>query len=243
MSYPVKFSATSQVFAFVGKKLSLSCSIFIFFAKPNNRYSYDQSIVHTIMLSSEHNLTSGSDQYEWLENDLKSVNRTITPWLVVEMHRPMYSESLLCQSGDPFVLPRSHPLSPTDSVRYWGGATVALGMRSEFEDLLYEYRADLVLSGHYHSYLRTCDGLYRGNCQSGGPTYVTVGTGGAPLDEDGVGFIPNGWTEVYDNRRHGVGRAGAYNASAMLWEFVAADDGEESGVVTDSVWIRRNRGP
>lgn len=173
------------------------------------------------MLSSEHNLTSGSDQYEWLENDLKSVNRTITPWLVVEMHRPMYN-----------------------SVRYWGGATVALGMRSEFEDLLYEYRVDLVLSGHYHSYLRTCDGLYRGECKSGGPTYVTVGTGGAPLDGDGVGFIPNGWTEVYDNRRHGVGRAGAYNASAMLWEFVAADDdgGSGGGAVTDSVWLRRNRG-
>ncbi|EJK72767.1 hypothetical protein THAOC_05666, partial [Thalassiosira oceanica] len=128
-------------------------------------------------------------------------------------------------------------------VRYWGGATVALGMRSEFEDLLYEYRVDLVLSGHYHSYLRTCDGLYRGECKSGGPTYVTVGTGGAPLDGDGVGFIPNGWTEVYDNRRHGVGRAGAYNASAMLWEFVAADDGGGSGggAVTDSVWLRRNR--
>ncbi|EJK76426.1 hypothetical protein THAOC_01810, partial [Thalassiosira oceanica] len=128
-------------------------------------------------------------------------------------------------------------------VRYWGGATVALGMRSEFEDLLYEYRVDLVLSGHYHSYLRTCDGLYRGECKSGGPTYVTVGTGGAPLDGDGVGFIPNGWTEVYDNRRHGVGRAGAYNASAMLWEFVAADDdgGSGGGAVTDSVWLRRNR--
>jgi len=62
-------------------------------------YSYDQSLVHTVMLSSEHNMTIGSSQYVWLENDLAKVNRSITPWLVVEMHRPMYSELdrfLLC---------------------------------------------------------------------------------------------------------------------------------------------------
>lgn len=58
------------------------------------RYSYDQSLVHTVVLSSEHNMTVGSRQYDWLEKDLMAVNRTITPWVVVEMHRPLYSKSL-----------------------------------------------------------------------------------------------------------------------------------------------------
>jgi len=180
-------------------------------------YSYDQSLVHTIMLSSEHNLTAGSPQHQWFLHDLTTANRTITPWLVVEMHRPMYN-----------------------SERVSGGAAVGLGMRSEIEDLLYEYRADLVLSGHYHSYLRTCDGLYKSECDSGGPTYVTVGTGGAPLDNT-TANISNVYTEVSDHVHHGVGRVSVYNASALHWEFVAFDK-EDLGRVTDSVWIKKNRG-
>ena len=30
---------------------------------------------------------AGSPQYEWLVNDLASVNRSVTPWLVVGFHR------------------------------------------------------------------------------------------------------------------------------------------------------------
>lgn len=57
-----------------------------------HRYSYSQALVHIVVLSSEHNMTVGSRQYAWLEKDLIAVNRFITPWVVVEMHRPMYSE-------------------------------------------------------------------------------------------------------------------------------------------------------
>mmetsp|Transcript_20024 Transcript_20024/g.43387 ORF Transcript_20024/g.43387 Transcript_20024/m.43387 type:complete len:484 (-) Transcript_20024:5185-6636(-) len=67
------------------------------FAVPDNGngvfwYSHDQSLVHTVMLSSEHNITKGSKQYIWLEEDLAAVNRIITPWVVVEMSRPVYSK-------------------------------------------------------------------------------------------------------------------------------------------------------
>ena len=33
----------------------------------------------------------GSDQYEWLVNDLASFNRAATPWLVASFHAPWYS--------------------------------------------------------------------------------------------------------------------------------------------------------
>ncbi len=63
------------------------------------RYSYDQPLLHTVMLSTEHDMAMGSSQYVWLEKDLGAVDRSITPWVVVEMHRPMYSELLLeCQA-------------------------------------------------------------------------------------------------------------------------------------------------
>ena len=31
-------------------------------------------------------------QYAWLERELVAVNQSVTPWLVVNMHRPIYSE-------------------------------------------------------------------------------------------------------------------------------------------------------
>ncbi len=75
------------------------------------------------------------------------VNRTVTPWLVVEMHHPMYD-------------------------KYQDEDSIAIGLEYESENLLYEYDVDLVLYGHFHSYLRTCDGLFRGKCDNGGPTHV-----------------------------------------------------------------------
>jgi hypothetical protein len=41
------------------------------------------------VLSTEHDLQPGSRQFKWLEHDLARVDRCQTPWLVVNMHRPM----------------------------------------------------------------------------------------------------------------------------------------------------------
>lgn len=46
------------------------------------------------MMSTEHDFTPGSRQYTWLENDLKSVDREKTPWLIFSGHRAMYCSSL-----------------------------------------------------------------------------------------------------------------------------------------------------
>lgn len=118
------------------------------------------------------------------------------------------------------------------------GPKVQEGIQNEVEDLLYTYQVDLVLSGHYHSYFRSCDGLYAYKCyQHGGPTYITVGTGGAPLDKYlNSSLSPNHYTAFFDETNFGVGRASAFNATTMHWEFVAV-----GGNVTDEVWIQRDR--
>ena len=54
-------------------------------------YSFDFSAVKTIMLSSEHDLHPGSVQYKWLATQLSMVDREVTPWVVLELHRPMYN--------------------------------------------------------------------------------------------------------------------------------------------------------
>ena len=47
-----------------------------------------------MMMSTEHNFTKGSPQYEWMEKDLKNVNRSLTPWIVIAGHRAMYSSQI-----------------------------------------------------------------------------------------------------------------------------------------------------
>ena len=73
-------------------------------------YSYVYATVTTIMISSEHDLSPGSEQYIWLEQELERVNRTETPWLIVESHRPMYM-----------------------SEEFWSQNNVSVAMRHEFE--------------------------------------------------------------------------------------------------------------
>lgn len=36
-------------------------------------------------------LATGSPQYKFMEADLKAVNRTKTPWLILNGHRPIYT--------------------------------------------------------------------------------------------------------------------------------------------------------
>ena len=105
-------------------------------------------------------------------------------------------------------------------------------MQDEIEDLLHEHRVDLVLSGHIHAYFRSCGGLYPNKCNNGGPVHITVGTAGANLSVERL--IPNDYTEHFDRKSFGVGRATVYNASALHWEFVSL-----VANVTDEVWLKK----
>lgn len=181
-------------------------------------YSYDMGPVHTTVFSSEHDLSPGSSQYEWLADDLKKVDRSKTPWLVVEAHRPMYHGEAI-----------------------WEFNAVGIAMRMEFEDLLHDFKVDLFLSGHYHSYFRTCDGLYRSRCYNGGPTHITVGSAGAELST--VGLYWNRWTAKSIRGVYGYGRISVANATALHFEFVKAGDANDTraGDTLDDAWIVRDR--
>ena len=86
-------------------------------------YSVEAGNVHFVHFSSEHDYTAGSPQRAFLERDLRSVDRSATPWLVVGMHRPMYNSR---DDGD------------------W---SINMGMRAALEELFVEAKVDLVLSG------------------------------------------------------------------------------------------------
>ena len=66
------------------------------------------------------NYTPNYEQYQWLENDLKSVDRSKTPWVFAQAHRPMYSSRV---------------------------NDYQMNMRTAFEDLLIKYGVDAFVAG------------------------------------------------------------------------------------------------
>jgi len=171
-------------------------------------YEFSFANTHTIMLSSEHDCSEGSDQYVWLEAALKAVDRSVTPWLLVEFHRPMYNNEA-----------------------YLGDYDVAVGMQAEFEELLVEYKVDLVLAGHYHSYLRSSR-IYKDKTdETNGIYHYTIGSAGASLDT--ATLYPKDWVE-YFSEEWGIGRITVANRTHMKWEFM---QNTKEDAVVDSAWI------
>ena len=57
-----------------------------------------QCTIHIILflyegMSTEHDFHEGSKQYQFLEEDLKAVDRSVTPWVIFGAHRAMYLNS------------------------------------------------------------------------------------------------------------------------------------------------------
>jgi hypothetical protein len=88
-------------------------------------------MIHFVAVCSDVDYDIGSDQYNWLVNDLAAADsdRTNHPWIIVFSHRPMYSSNLEHGSD--------------------------LGFRDEMEDLLDQNNVDLAIWGHDHAYERT----------------------------------------------------------------------------------------
>ena len=112
-------------------------------------YSYDYGMVHMIMMSTEHNFTQGSRQYEWLEDDLKKVDRSKTPWVMIGGHRAMYcSEDIKSM-----LIPKAHLLlsiSSINSVLLCGRAglsLLSLYVSADMLNMLAAYSSSMNLRG------------------------------------------------------------------------------------------------
>lgn len=175
-------------------------------------YSFDTGLVHHTVLSSEHEFARGSPMHNWLVNDLKAVDRAKTPWVFVYIHRPLYC-----------------------SVAYSGDYYRSLLFRDELEQELADYHVDIVFSGHYHSYERTCP-VFGDRCiesPSGkalAPVHLMVGSGGYTVDT--AGFYRSRWREQ-GFLEHGYGRVHIYNSTHLHFEFVS--DVERR--VKDETWV------
>ncbi|RYG48535.1 hypothetical protein EON67_07510, partial [archaeon] len=95
-------------------------------------YSMNIGMVHLIMVSTEHDFLKGSAQYVWLKADLAAVNRSVTPWVIATLHRPMYIDSSFMGS-------------------WRSDQTVAELLRANLEDLFWQYRVNVAFYGHNHA--------------------------------------------------------------------------------------------
>ena len=148
-------------------------------------YSRDVPGVHMVFMSTEHDYQQGSTQYNWLEQDLSSVNRDVTPFVIMYGHKPMYSSNS------------------------YHGSEVEL--RDALEDLYVAYGVDLVIAGHDHFYERTWpvsgetvanngkdDRFARGHA----PIHLVIGIGGRSSYEELDEPQPE-WSAYRENNTYG----------------------------------------
>ena len=126
-------------------------------ATRNLYYSFDTGAVHFVYISTETNFVSGSSQYNFIKQDLESVNRSKTPFVVVQGHRPMYTS---CNEN------RNAPLRNK--------------MLEHLEPLFTKNNVTLGLWGHVHRYERFCpvNNFICGSTWKGFPVHAVIGMAG-----------------------------------------------------------------
>lgn len=165
-------------------------------------YTVSVGPVTVVMMSTEHDFSSGSTQLVALEKMLKSVDRSSSPWLLFGGHRPMYVDSA-------FPSPSEEPL------------------QALVEPLLVKYDVDIALWGHHHSYHRTCPIKGRGECASddqSGVRHAVIGAAGYSFSPVATGADQPSWVEYASDTTYGYARLTA-NSTHFDFTFVRSDTG------------------
>ncbi|KAE8878346.1 hypothetical protein PF008_g27732 [Phytophthora fragariae] len=209
----------------------------------NMWYSYEYGTVHFTTLSTETDYPNApsnayftkrvyggfGDQLAWLEEDLKAAdaNRDNVPWIIVGMHRPMYT----IRSCGPDGVPNND--------------YEARNVQEAFEELFIKYKVDLVLQGHVHTYERLyptannsaiMDGVSRDNKtyeNPQAPVYVITGTAGGPEGLFVYQDPPSPeWLVLMDNKHFSITRLSVTPTNLTLAKIESA-----TGIIHDEFSI------
>uniref|UniRef100_A0A803P3R2 Purple acid phosphatase n=1 Tax=Cannabis sativa TaxID=3483 RepID=A0A803P3R2_CANSA len=182
-------------------------------SESNLYYSFDAAArgIHVVMLGSYTDFSHDSAQYKWLEADLRKVNRTKTPWLVVVVHAPWYNSNTAHQ-GEP----------------------ESNDMKTAMEELLYSARVDVVFSGHVHAYERFAR-VYNDKADKCGPIYITIGDGGNREGLASEYIDPKPEISIFREASFGHGQLEFLNGSHAQWTWHRNQD--DVAIASDSVWF------
>jgi hypothetical protein len=178
----------------------------------NAFYSFDYGLAHVIFLNSYTNTTEGSPQYVWLQKDLASVDRSVTPWIFISFHCPWYNTYLDHQSE-----------------------FQALIMQEEMEPLFLKYKVNAVFVGHVHAYERTYPVAYGEVDMDNGVVYITIGDAGNREGLVNATWGTPDWSAFRNGTEFGHGRVKVFNSSVAQWEW--RRDVDDEPITADmAVW-------
>ncbi|XP_074309639.1 putative inactive purple acid phosphatase 1 [Silene latifolia] len=198
----------------------------MFYVPAENRekfwYSTDYGMFRFCIADTEHDWRVGTEQYNFIENCLASVDRQKQPWLIFLAHRVLgYSSCEFYAAEGTFGEPMG---------------------RDSLQNLWQKYKVDIAIYGHSHNYERTCP-VYQSQCTSqekshykgslNGTIHVVAGGGGASLAE--FSDLQPKWSIVRDVD-YGFLKLTAFNHSSLLFEYKKSSDGS----VHDSFTITRD---
>jgi len=208
---------------------------------PNNHwYSYAIGPVFLIAMSTEAYFSykdAVQPQYEWMDATLSSVDRTVTPWVIVYGHKSLYCSC----DGD----------CDGDSDRVRDGQ---YGM----EELLKKHNVDMWINGHEHNYERLypmykkARGVFGVSGKPGGtkaspevvtnpnaPLIIVEGAAGQRENHEPFTRVQPDWSAFRSNT-YGYGRMTVYNNSHLLYEHLETQkegDVDVRGEVIDAVLL------
>lgn len=169
----------------------------------NSFYSFDTGSAHVIYLNPYSTTDENSVQYQWLLKDLASVDRSVTPWVIVVMHCPWYNSNT------------AH-----------SGEKQANLMRDSMEPVFYKNHVNIVFTGHVHAYERTTP-VYQNQTVSDGVVYVTIGDGGNREGHANTYYDPQpSWSAYRNGTQYGHGELSLWNKEKLTWRWLRNIDGE-----------------
>jgi hypothetical protein len=204
-------------------------------------FSYNVGPVHICGMSTEHDFFVGSEQYAWIANDLRSVDRSKTPWIIFGGHRPMYIDSTYGEG--------------------WSSDGVVMDMLIDnIEPLLLEARVDVAVWGHNHVMQRFCllrnrsctqhshmeqDAAAGGQVsvfdvrEYSGVLHLVLGAAGAAFTRN----VHMPWLPMTENAFYefGYGRFTVQGNETLLWQWL--DNEQPAGMVRDAVLLQRRAPP
>lgn len=184
-------------------------------------YSFEYGMVHFTMIDTETDFDHAPDQsdgsanlgagpfgsngqqLEFLEADLASVDRTVTPWVVVAGHRTFYST----------------------------GKAGCEACRTAFEPILYKYGVDLGIFGHVHNSQRF-QPLYDYKVDPNGlkdpkaPLYIVAGGAGNIEGLSKVGERPDYTAWAYDEH-FAYATVSFVSENSLQIDFIRSSSGEK----------------
>ncbi|KAJ4945337.1 hypothetical protein NE237_026723 [Protea cynaroides] len=198
----------------------------MFYVPAENRakfwYSTDYGMFHFCIADTEQDWREGTEQYQFLEKCLASVDRQKQPWLIFLAHRVL-------------------GYSSCDTYAVEGSFEEPMG-RESLQKLWQKYKVDLAVYGHVHSYERTCP-VYENICTTeeksyykgplNGTIHVVAGGGGASLSQ--FTSLQTKWS-YYRDYDFGFIKLTAFDHSNLLFEYKKSSDGK----VYDSFRISRD---